>query len=408
MLTVDEALQQMLAQCSISPVLETPLAAAQESVLAVDVASELSLPPFDNSAVDGFAVYSADIAGASESTPVTLPTVFQQSAGPAAPIHLARGTTVRVTTGAPTPGGADAVVMQEDTAISGDGSVQFLKPSNSGDHIRRAGADVLSGDLVLSANTLIGPAELGILAGVGRRSVQTYRVPRVAILTTGDEIEDVESGLPLIFGKIYNSNRYCLTALVQRAGCIAAILRHVPDDFDATCSALQESANAGVNAIVCAGGVSVGARDFVRPALERLGRLDLWRVAMKPGKPVAFGTIGSTPFFGLPGNPASVMVTFELFVRPCLWKMAGRTSLDRPIVDAILTDNIEHEPGRREFVRATTVWKDGGFSAATTGSQSSGRLRSLLGSNSLIIVSEERGSIEAGERVRVMLTDVKL
>ncbi len=408
MLTVEHALEQMLARCSHTSVEETPLAAAHESVLAADVTSELSLPPFDNSAVDGFAVYSAEIADACESRPITLRLAFQQSAGPSEPIDLTRGTTVRVMTGAPTPRGADAVVMQEDTTVDGDEKVRFLISTLPGDHIRREGADVRYGELALAAGTLIGPAEMGILAAVGRRSVQTYCLPRVAILTTGDEIEDVESGVPLEFGKIYNSNRYCLNALVQRVGCVPAILRHIPDDFEATCAALLDTANAGVDAIVCAGGVSAGARDFVKPALERLGRLDLWRVAMKPGKPVAFGMIGSTPFFGLPGNPASVMVTFELFVRPCLWKMAGRTNVDRPVIDALLADSIEHEPGRREFVRASTVWKDGGYTAATTGSQASGRLRSLVGSNSLIIVPEERGSIEAGTVVRVMLTDVKL
>ena len=408
MLTVEQALDQMLTQCSVTSIEETPLAAALDRVLADDVISKLNLPPFDNSAVDGFAVFASEVVTASESTPTTLRLVFQQSAGPAKTIDQVSGTTVRVMTGAPTPRGADAVVMQEDVIEGEDAAVRFLAPASPGEHIRRAGVDLSSGDIALTAGTFIGPAELGILAAVGRRSVQTYRQPRVAILTTGDEIEDVESGNPLTFGKIYNSNRYCLEALVRRTNCELALVRHVPDDFETTCDVLLEMSNTGVDAIVCAGGVSVGARDFVKPAIERLGRLDLWRVAMKPGKPVAFGTIGTTPFYGLPGNPASALVTFELFVRPCLWKMSGRTELARVVVDALLTDSIDHEHGRREFVRAATIWRDGRYICTTTGSQASGRLRSLLGCNSLIVVSEDRDSVMAGEIVRVMLTDVKM
>jgi molybdopterin molybdotransferase len=406
MLTVEQALDQMLEACFVAPIEEAPLTNAYETVLASEVISSLSLPPFDNSAVDGYAVFASDLARACESTPVTLQTIFHQSAGPAAPIDLAHGSTVRVMTGAPIPRGADSIVMQEDVIAIADGYVRFSDPARTGAHIRRIGADVKNGDVVLASGTLIGPAELGILAAVGQSSVSVHRRPRVAILTTGDEIEEVEAGAPLTFGKIYNSNRYCMQALVKRAGCVPAILRHIPDDFEATCSALREVSDTGVEAIICAGGVSVGDRDFVKPAIEQLGRLDLWRVAMKPGKPVAFGVIDNIPFFGLPGNPASVLVTFEMFVRPCLWKMAGRTNLARPQVDSLLMDPIEHESGRREFVRASTVWKDGGYQSTTTGSQASGRMRSLIGSNSFIIISEYRDAVKEGETVPVILTGV--
>lgn len=407
-LAVEQALAQMIAQCSPAAVMEVPLSSAHGHVVATEISSEIMLPPFDNSAVDGYAVHSAAIRGASDTAPVSIPLAFQQSAGPSTPVELEYGHAARIMTGAPTPGGADAVVMQEDTREGDAGCTLFLAAAEPGDHIRRAGADVVSGDIVLQSGTRIGPAELAILAAIGRRTVGVYSRPRVAIITTGDEVEDVEHAIELTFGKIYNSNRYCLTALVEQSGAEVVMVRHVPDDFDATCAALTEAAASGVHAIVCAGGVSVGARDFVKPALERLGRLDLWRVAMKPGKPVAFGSIDNVLFFGLPGNPASVMVTFELFVRPCLWKMAGRSQLARPEVEAILMDDIAHDRGRREYVRAHTRWHGRGYVSTTTGAQGSGRIKSLLGCNSFIVVSEDSGAVEAGETVHVMLTDQTL
>ena len=401
--TVEQALEKMLARCHVTCKEALALAEARGAVLAEECVSDIDLPPFNNSAVDGYAVCAMDTAEADALAPARLSLAFQQPAGPSEPMQLARGATARVMTGAPIPHGADAVVMQEDVSMGPEGTVQFVAPVLYGEHVRKMGSDVTAGDIVLPAGTLLGPAELGILAATGRSSIACHRRPRVAIVTTGDEVEEV--GALLAFGKIYNSNSFCLRALVDQTGAEPVLVRHIPDDFEATCNALAEIARSGIDAIVCAGGVSVGARDFVKPALERLGSLDLWRVAMKPGKPVAFGSIGETLFFGLPGNPASVLVTFELFVRPCLWKLAGRKELARELVDSTAADAIQHVPGRREYVRAATVWRDGGYVSTTTGAQASGRLRSLVGSNSLIVVPEDCEGIRAGERVRVILTN---
>lgn len=410
MQTVEEALTTILEQIRKPlPTERVALLAALGRTLAEPVVADIDVPPFTNSAVDGYAVRAADTAGASSATPVTLRTLSEVPAGALPTEAVTAGTAVRIMTGAPVPAGADAIVMVEDTRAEEQGAVTVLEAAQSGQHVRRAGEDVPLGTQVLQAGTLLRAAEIAMLATMGRATVATVRPARVAILSTGDEVVEIEEGVVPPPGKIRNSNRYALAALVREAGAVVHSLTHVPDDPEATEAALRACADpkTGADVIVTAGGVSVGDRDFVKPALEKLGRLDMWRVAMKPGKPLAFGAIGKALFFGLPGNPVSAMVTFELFVRPALWKLAGRAEADlaRRQVHAVLTEAVSHIPGRREYVRAVTTTHDAEFMTRPTGAQGSGILRSLTLANSLLIIPEDSTGVAAGERVPVLLLD---
>ena len=275
------------------------------------------------------------------------------------------------------------------------------------------GEDVRVGERMLAAGTSIRAAQIGLLAAMGKGQVQTIRPPRVAVISTGDEVVELEPGTIPAPGQIRNSNSYALAALVRECGAELHSRLHVPDNLEATLDALRrcvevgENGEPGADVIITAGGVSVGERDFVKPALETMGTLELWRVAMKPGKPLAFGRIGQTLFFGLPGNPVSAQVTFELFARPCLAKMAGRLEADwqRREVEAELMETISHVPGRREYIRGATEWKDGRFVAQPLSGQSSANLQSLSRANSLLIVPEQATEARAGEQIRVLLLD---
>jgi len=400
------------------PAVRLPLQEAHLRVLAEDVAADMDVPPFDNSAVDGYAVLAEDTTGATADSPITLRTLQDIPAGAMPTENITTGMAARIMTGAPVPDGATAIVMIEDTRQSvltvetqernsGGGTVAISEAARTGQHIRRAGGDVRRGEVVLFAGTYLRSAEIGMLATLGRTSVQCVRPPRVAIISTGDEVVAVEEGVVPPPGKIRNSNSIALAAMVREAGADLHSMHHIADDFEATIAVLRECANpeSGADVIVAAGGVSVGDRDFVKPALEAIGTLDLWRVAMKPGKPLAFGRIDDTLFFGLPGNPVSAQVTFELFVRPALRKMMGRANLLRPLVMATLTESVSHETGRREYVRAVTVFENGGFVTAPTGAQDSNRQRSLTLANSLLIIPQEAADLPAGTVVDVLLLD---
>ncbi len=404
MLSVQEALTAVFAQVPTLEIEQAPLLETRNRVLAYDALADIDNPPFDNSAVDGFGVRTDDTRGASKSVPIQLTCVGEVPAGSAPVRGLGPGECMRVMTGAPIPPGADAMVMVEDTEITGN-RVQISLEAGEGDHIRRAASDIRKGQRVLPRGTLIGPAEIALLATIGQPNVSVIRTPRVAVISTGDEIVDIhEKPGP---GKIRNSNSYALAALVAEAGGELHSMRHIPDDRAATeaafreCSGLDGSPRA--DAIVSSGGVSVGDRDFVRPVIETLGTLELWRVKMKPGKPLAFGKVGRSLFFGLPGNPVSTMVTFELFVRPSIWKMAGRTTLARPSVLAILESPVQHTSGRQEYVRAVLTLRDGQYYASPTGAQGSSFLTSMLGANGLLVIDESSGDLQAGEKVLAMM-----
>ncbi len=408
MLSVEEALAGILARAKRLPTEFVPLMEARGRVLAEEITAECDLPPFDNSAVDGYAVLSADTDSATLDSPVRLRVIGEVVAGELSEQPLLPKTAIRVMTGAPMPEGADAMVMVEDTRLEGGATVLILSPARRHDHIRFRGEEIRGGDTVLTAGTAIRSTQIGLLARAGCGRVPVYRRPRVAVISTGDELVGAEEPTPPL-GKIRDSNRYALGGMVQEAGAILHALIHIPDDLEATEEAFRQCAEGGADVIVTAGGVSVGDRDFVKPVLEKLGRLEFWRIAMKPGKPLAFGQIGETLFFGLPGNPVSAMVTFELFARPALRKMMGypATALTRPATTVTLAESIPHTPPRREYARAIATLEAGGFVATTTGHQGSNRLSSMAEANALIVISENCEGLEAGEQAQALLLNLQ-
>jgi len=376
-------------------------------VLAEDVASGRTLPPADCSAMDGYAVRAADLASASHAKPVTLPVVYEVAAGGQAPVELRAGEAARIFTGAPIPPGADAVVRQEDTEAEGS-SVSVRVAPASGSHVREAGEDVCVGDPAVAAGACIRSGEVGMLASLGRTLVSVHRRPRVAVLSGGDElVEPDETPAP---GQIVASNSYALASQAREAGAVARNLGIARDDP----ADLERHFRAGLDAdvLVSSAGVSVGDHDHVRPVLEKLGcRLVFWGVRMKPGYPLAFGTFpeGRGPLvFGLPGNPVSAMVTFELFVRPVLRKLAGHRSWGRPQVEATLVEALSKKPGRTHFVRVQLHRGTDGWEARPTGSQSSGVMRSMVLADGLLEFPADASELPAGsrQRVRVLAPDV--
>ena len=402
MLTYEDALTRVLvAVSSRLPAEEIVLDAAFGRALAQDIVSDADLPPFDNSAVDGYAL---NLQEATNVEGKIFPVTQSISAGEAPSKPLYSGEAARIFTGAPLPDGADAIIMQEDAEVKEEGRAVLFHVPGSAAFIRRAGSDVRRGEIILSAGAAINAGAIGLLASLNKSCVSVVARPRVALLTTGDELIPV-SHAPLAPGQIRNSNDPLLAAALMQAGADIVLRRHVPDDLAATEQSLIACLAAGAKVIVTSGGVSVGERDFVRDAVEAQGVLDFWRIAIKPGKPLAFGKIGDALFFGLPGNPASSLVTFELFVRPVLRKMAGFTGVTRSQVSATLTEPLEHAPGRRDFVRARVTWEDNGYVAAVNGTQGSHRQMSLVGMNALLIADENRGDYAAGETLPALLLD---
>ena len=379
---------------------------SQGRVLAEPVRSERFLPPADNSAMDGYAVVARDLAGASSERPITLPLAYEIPAGSQPPRPLKSGETARILTGAPVPEGADAVVRQEDTEASANEIAFHLDPP-LGDNIRHMGEDVRAGDQVLSAGTKLGPAELGMLASLGRGFVAVHQRPRVAILSGGDEL--VEPDGDITGGRIVSSNSYSIAAQCRDVGCeplYLGIARDTPGDIE---SRLRGGLAADV--LVSSAGVSVGDRDYVRDVLEKLGcRLEFWGVKMKPGYPLAFGHFpeseGRGPLvFGLPGNPVSAVMTFEQFVRPALRKLTGHRRLHRPLLGVTLAETLKKKPGRLHFVRVILRREGEQVFAQSTGNQSSGVLRSLCEAQALLIFPAEASELLAGERATVQVLD---
>ena len=396
MLTYEEALAQILAQTAPLAPVQTPLADALGLVLAEDLTTPHPLPPFDNSSMDGFAVRAADIA----SLPAVLRVQGDIAAGALSVPALTPGRTLRIMTGAPLPEGADAVVPVEETEAQG-GGIAFLQAAEIGQHIRQAGEEIGRGSVVVPRGSRLRPAEIGMAATVGRAEVLACPRPRVAVLSTGDEL--VEPGTKLKWGQIYNSNAYALAAQVEEAGGIVTHRLYARDTPDALRAAFD--ACAGADVLITSGGVSVGDFDYVKAVFAERGTLDFWRVAIRPGKPLAFGRWGKTIFFGLPGNPVSSMVTFELFVRPALRKLAGHLDWARPAVTAHLTEEARHAPGRRSYQRAVVTGPPGSYSVRTTGAQGSGMLRSMVLANSLLMLPSETAVFPSGTELPVLLLD---
>jgi molybdopterin molybdotransferase len=372
-------------------------------VLAADVVSPLDLPPFDNSAMDGYAVRSQDTA----STPITLRVVDDIPAGRAPSRDIGPGEAARIMTGAPMPSGADAVVPVELTSanwggmpgVVGTSSVTINTPVGAGDAVRLRGENVRGGQRLLPDGQSLRPQDLGILASVGLGSVEVVRRPRAAILTSGDEL--IAYGQPLPPGGIYDGNSPMLAALVIQYGGDAVILAPARDDLDSVRTTFRAALSLKPDLIVSSAGVSVGAADYVKAVLDELGTVDFWKINVRPGRPLAYGTLGGVPFFGLPGNPVSAMVTCELAVKPAVYAMLGRAD-DSTTVSAIAGEDIDSD-GRRSYLRCTLEVVDGRYVARLTRTQSSGALYSLVEADGLLIVPEGVRSMARGSDVEVRL-----
>jgi molybdopterin molybdotransferase len=317
-------------------------------------------------------------------------------------VQVVPGTAIRIMTGAPLPAGADAVVRFEDTEQRGE-SVDIFVPARVQDNVRLAGEDVRDGDLVLQRGLRIRPQEIGMLAALGRKAVMVTRKPRVAILATGDEVVEIDA--PLAPGKIRNSNSYSNAAQVLRCGAVPVLLGIARDQIDDLTTKIRAGLAQNVDLFLTSGGVSVGDFDVVKQVLAAEGDMSFWRVRMKPGKPFAFGQIGGVPLLGLPGNPVSAMVSFEMFARPAIYKMLGRVGWKRSMVEATLMQALPHKDDRRHYVRVRVESSDGAYQAHLTGEQGSGILRSMVQANGLAIIPAEWDRAEAGSRVQVIMLD---
>lgn len=410
-MTVEEARELVLSGVPRLDSERVPLIEALGRVLAADAASDIDVAPFDNSAMDGFAVRAADTAGASEGAPAQFEVVSLIAAGDFSERPIGAGEAARIMTGAPVPPGADAIVMVEySRVLSGDGNVgsrvALEREAAPGDHIRRRGEEVLAGDVVMAAGEVIGSAGIGLLASTGHASVAVYRRPRVAVLSTGSELVEVtHSPGP---GKIRNSNSYSIAAQIVAAGGVPQRYGIVPDDLQATRAAFARAAEE-TDYIVTSGGVSVGDFDFVKPVLEEMGELAFCKVAMRPGNPQTLGSIEGVPFFGLPGNPTSTYVGFEVFVRPALRFMQGFSALDRPVTVAALAHDVRKKPDRRYYYRARIEPAADGFATPTvalTGNQSSALLTAAHRGNCLMVLPEGESQFAAGTQVACMRLDI--
>ncbi len=405
MISLEEALTRVLARIPVLPAERVGLLEAMGRVLAQDVISDIDVSPFDNAEKDGYAVRAQDVAAASPDAPVRLPVIERLAAGSVPTRRLDRGQASKITTGAPLPEGADAVVMVEDTEPLDSGNFVCIRASVAPEqNIRRRGQEVRAGQAVLAAGEVAGPAALGLAAAVGQATLWVHRRPRVAIVATGDELVEVTRKPGP--GQIRNSNSYALAAQVLQAGGVPQVLGVARDNAEDTRALLSRAPDFDV--MVSTGGVSMGDFDVVRTVLEELGRLDFWQVAMRPGAPQTFGTIQGTPFFGLPGNPTSTMVGFEIFVRPALRRMAGHQALERPRVTARLQAEVRKSPGRRHLLRGRlAAGPEGGYTVELSGDQSSALLGAMHRANCLVCLPEEATTVPAGSPVACLRLDIE-
>jgi molybdopterin molybdotransferase len=401
LIAFDEARAKVLDRLRPLPARRVPLAEALGCVLAEDVAAGEDLPPFANSAMDGFALRSEDVRGAGEGSPVGLRLVGEVFAGSAKLPKVEPGTAVRIMTGGPLPPGADAVVPVERTETSGETVRIQLAPPERG-FVREAGEDVPAGAVVLERGRPIDPAALGMLASVGCHQVPVHPKPRVSVVSTGDEL--VDPGEPLGPGQIRDSNSWLLVAQARAAGAEAFRCGRLQDDPEALRRGFALAAADG-DFVLTSGGVSVGDRDYTKRVLAELGDVRSWRVAMQPGMPQAFGLAAGTPLFGLPGNPVSCFVVFEVLVRPALRRLAGMPDdrLDRPRVMARLAEPVRSPAGRVSFLRVRLEAGDDALSAMLTGAQGSGVLSSVVAADGLAVVPVHQTELPAGAEVSVIL-----
>ena len=412
MISVEEALEHILGHFKPLEPEEVEILEALDRVLAEDVYSDMDIPPFANSAMDGYAVRAADTAGASRESPVTLRVVADVAAGHTTQVRVEPGTTIRIMTGAPLPEGADTVIRVEDTSDwarsrqergrEPSTQVKIYHEAELGEHVRPAGEDIRQGELALARGTILRAQEIGVLASLGKSTVSVIRRPRVAILATGDELLTIDE--PVTPGKIRNSNEYSNASLVRRYGGIPVRLGIARDSVEDLTAKIKEGLAQKVDLFLTSAGVSVGDYDVVKDVLNTEGEMRFWQVRMKPGKPLAFGLIRGVPLIGLPGNPVSSMVSFEQFVRPAMLVMEGKTRLAKPTVEAVLEEDVTNS-GRRNFVRVAVEKRGGQYYVRTTGGQGSGVLTSMVKANGLAIIPEGIGLVKAGERVTVQMLD---
>jgi molybdopterin molybdotransferase len=416
MITIEEALERILAYVSVLPAEDKHPLDALGQVLDEDIAAAFDIPPLDNTSMDGYAVRASDTAGATEQSPRELRVIGEVAAGYVYDGEVAPGAAVRIMTGAPIPRGADSVVPFEETDEPFDrapektgrlvAAVNVFKEVQPGANVRPAGQDVRAGDVVLRRGAVLRPQEIGVIASLGRDRVRVIRRPVVAVLSTGDEL--LEPGQPREGARIYDANAYSIAALVQRFGGVPKLLGIARDTVEALTERIHEGLDADM--LVTSAGVSKGDYDIVKDVLAREGEVAFWTVAMKPGKPLAFGAFEREgrriPHIGLPGNPVSSMVAFELFGRPAILKMMGKTDTRRPIVRAIAEDRITHIGDPRVFLARCIVTERGGrYYARLTGSQSSGILTSMVRANALTIIPADVAIVEPGEEIDVLMLD---
>ncbi len=388
-----EAQRDVLAALPPLPEVDVPLGEAAGLVTAAPVRAAHDVPPFTNSAMDGYAVRAADVAAA----PVELEVVEDVPAGSVATRAVGPGTAIKIMTGAPLPEGADAVVKVEDTE-PGAGRVRILAGAAAGTAVRPAGGDVAAGDTVLDAGARLGPADLGLLASLGVHRPRVRRRPVAAVMSTGDEVLAPDAELRP--GTIHDSNLPMLVALLEELGVGVVDMGIVPDDPHVLRAALEDAAGKA-DVVLSSGGVSMGEYDLVKAVLRDLGHVEFWKVAMQPAKPFAFGTVAGTPLFGLPGNPVSSMVAFEQFVRPGLLTMMGARHVFRPRVGAVLDERVATAAEKTVFVRVQAAWRDGGWHARPSGGQSSNVLSALAAADAFAVVPVGVAVVPAGGAVEL-------
>jgi molybdopterin molybdotransferase len=402
-LSVEEALERILATVRVLEPERVPILEALGRVLAEEVVADRNIPPLPNSAMDGYAVRAADVAR----VPARLRVIAEAPAGRLCPVEVGPGSAVRIMTGAPIPAGADAVVPFEHTRVVQDSScptadewIEVLRETRPGANVREAGEDVRAGQVVLTPGRVLRPQEIGMLAALGRTEVAVIRRPRVAILATGDEVVPPwETPGP---GQIRDANSYTVAAQVRRYGGIPLILGVARDEETLIREGVRRALAERADLIVTSGGVSIGDFDLVKQVLAAEGEMRFWSLNMKPGRPLAFGVVGGVPLVGLPGNPVSAMIATELFVRPAVLKMQGFTEWPWPELRARLTDPIVRKDGRRHYLRVRLRETPDGWEATLTGDQGSGILSSLVQADGLAVIPEDVDHLPAGAEVRVL------
>ena len=401
MISPEAALRLVLERVVVREEEMVPHADALGRVLARDVASQLALPPFDNSAMDGFAVIASDLSAASQTASVTLQLAGIIGAGEEAQQPLSPDQCLKIMTGAPIPTRADAVVMREEVRQTAE-NIEFFQVPRSGENIRRMGSDVAQGETVLRAGTVIGAAQWAMLASLGEAQIAVRKRPRVGIIVTGAELVAVEASLAP--GQIRDSNSFALRALTRNCGAEVVAVRQSGDTLEEFAAVLREVA-AQCDFVITSGGVSAGDFDPVRDVLRDQAQVFFWKIAMKPGKPVMFASFEGTPVLGLPGNPASAMVSFEILARPALLHMGGRRALQRLEVPVRLQTSLRSQAGRTEFARCTVKLEGGQWQADFPGDQGSGRLSTMTNANALLVVPAETTWVEAGAMLMARLIE---